>query len=295
MVAALVRLSAVVAVVALSAGCRPTSARDAVPTSPTTAVDVLATPHDRAGAAAIAEAVLSSVVLPTGARRVAAAPDAWLAHGDSGSVTITQVEERRWYEVPATAAALAESLSAHPPSRLSCPAGGLASPIPAGDGRQYRTVCLRRQEVSPWLELQAVRAGTRLAVLVDVVVVWTPAKTSDDTVPAGLASARLAFSSDVQGVPNRAVTLSGRRLAELVKAIDGETVAPPQSSADSCPPGQGEATLTVSPRVAFEVDVYGCRGVTVLVDGKAETTFGYDEEPGELVHQLLGLPPYEPP
>jgi hypothetical protein len=270
----------------------------AAPTANPAPVSVVSVLHSKAAAQAVVDALSRTVALPAGARQVSAAPSERLKQPSQESVVITRVESRRWFMVAATPAQVWASVTAHLLPALTCPPRGMGVVDTYGTTHVYALRCatpLSGRWVDNDVDVDAVTVGNLLGVLVDIQAIWVPPKTSYDVVPAGLTSARLSFTSGVEGLKNKAVSISGKGLASLRHAIDDAPVAPPQALPNSCPPGQGDATLTVSPRVAFDIDVYGCRTAIVLVDGKPETMLAYDPAPGATAHRLLGLPHYNWP
>jgi hypothetical protein len=233
------------------------------------------------------------VRLPAGVVSDTRAPSTWLVEPAERPAIITMVESKRWFTVPASISQVAASIHAHVPRALGCGPVGMGVSLRVGTTQVSAMTCsVARAPTTRQVQVSALPEGTRTDVLVDVQVVWVPPKTRFDTVPPTLTSARLTFASAVEGVKAAPLAVSGADLRRLTAALNADPVAPPESMPDSCPPGQGEATLTVSPHVAFQIDVYGCDRVTVLVDGASETMFAYDETPGALVHALLKLPHY---
>jgi hypothetical protein len=280
--------------VAALAGCAQTSSRegtavavsDSATTAPTASPD--GEVHSKADAQARADADLAAVHLPAGATARSTAPSPQLTSPPETSDVTTLLDAFRWWTVPGTVKNVASFVESHAPYGLSM--GGSSSGSDAVSAVMFRKPIDGHDNGHDEIDVSLVQTGSSVAVRVDAQVIWLTPKSLYDTIAPTDGPATLTYTGG-GGQPKRTVTLTGGQLSRLATAIDAAELLPP-GPPWSCPMDNGEhAVLTLRPGTqtrAFDIQLMGCRFITVTVDGEPGDTLTMSDGPQALVREYVG-------
>jgi hypothetical protein len=273
------RVAALSTVLALMAACRPAPlaavSTPAPASSPASSSVPAVTPtyapvldhdaiHSAADAKSVANQAMDLVAYPPGTRALTSRPAAGLAmtgplYGASSQVTLT-----RWDSMPGTAAAAEAWLVGHAAAGTGVvDHPGTEASLSWATARAFHYLPFT---LSAWLAPD----GDHVDVTLTADVIWTPAKTAVETIPATVKSAVLDYGAggDTFGTSSRR-TLTGKNLTDLRTAINA--LASDAPGTRSCPADDGEsATLTMSyggRRVVMQTLGGTCGDVWVTSDG----------------------------
>lgn len=233
-----------------------------------TATQVIAVPvdsiHSKAAAAALAEDALNLVTFPAGSTRLATRPALGTPDLNQLQSITSLVSRTRWWSVPGLVADATAYFTANPPAGLTIeePQGGPTIAWTTGAAAAFG------------LNADLVQDGDHVDVSLGSQVIWTPAKTAIETIPASVTSATLDYDGsgyNYFGLDSRRV-VTGATLAQLRAAINPNPTG--WIGGRSCPADFGDdATLTMrysGHAVVFTIATSGCEGIGVTSDGKAQ-------------------------
>jgi hypothetical protein len=260
------------------------------------------TPNQRA--VTDADAILASFAVPTGARKLSAAPtvdQGVLKSPAQAPLTPDLVDKAEWWIAPGTPPSVLAWEAKHLPHRFST-AGAATSPGPgAGTWTQIASLpgipgVLDSRE----LVVTAVQDGDKTAIRVDAQVTWQPARPASEQVPAAakVVTVSMDLGSNQAGKkPPKPVTITDQAtVRKLTALINGLAQFPPGTR--SCPAGFGDDLVLTfragpgTPALAVATaDLSGCYGVHLIIDGKSEPTLGGPgTDSGSQILSAAGLP-----
>ena len=219
--------------------------------------------HTKAAADARAQANLAAVRLPAGASPRTATPSPHLTIAPQSTDVTTMVDDATWWVVPGTVAAVTDYVRAHPPYGLQVNFTSAGSdPV---SSLSFDNGASGHDEI----DVSLAQSGAMVDVRLDAQVIWLTPKSPYDTVGADQHTARLVYTGP-DGSPHKTLTLTAAQLARLGKAINALELLPP-GPPWSCPEEFGEhavLTLTTAAHTtSFDIQLDGCRFITISVDG----------------------------
>jgi hypothetical protein len=276
-----------------STGVPLTSAKSPARPSPT--------PKQRA--VADADSILASFPVPTGARKLSAAPiveNGVLKTAPQVPATPDLADKAEWWIAPGAPQSVLAWEAKHVSHRFSTAGSGRSS----GPGfvTWYQTFALPAIPGvldSRELAITVAPDGDKTAIRVDGQVTWLPARPAGEKVPAAAKAVTISMKLGLnQGgrKPPKPVTITDRAKVSALKAlINGLPLFPPGMY--SCPADFGAGlTLTFraspgTPALAVAtVDLGGCGGVYLTVGGKSEPALaGPGTDSGPTIVKTAGL------
>ena len=288
-IAAVLMVSACGAAAATTASpsSRPTVTRSDVPVG--TSVEPDGQLHSEAAALVGAAKVAALVHLPAGARSQHTPVPAPLLHVTQALGALTGVVTQ-WWTVPGRAAAVQEYIGHHPPKGL---VGGGESSNVHGETLLEYTVPSGVKQPYTVLGVSVAQDGGHVDVRVQAFVVWTPTRTTVETIPSSVTSAVVVYQpAAVDATPGkkRTVTVTGahlRLIAHTLNKLRASSTLP-----HSCPAGPVDSvTISVSygqHRLRFAAIGGGCGiGVEVIADGTPQPALGRQDLLLAAVHKAL--------
>ena len=266
-------------------------------------------PHQRA--VADATAILASFVVPTGARKLFAAPTVEggvLETPDLLPGTPDVVDKAEWWIAPGAPQSVLAWEAGHLPHRFSTAGGGTGSG--SGPGFRFWSQSASLPDVpgvldSRELVITVVPDGDKTAIRVDAEVTWLPARPASEQVPAVAQAVTISMDLGLNAdgkEPPKPVTITDPAKVRALKAlINGLAVFPP--GPDSCPKDFGDdlvLTFRAGPRTpalaVATVDFEGCDGVDLTIDGRSQPALaGPGTDTGPQLLKVAGLPWKIPP
>jgi hypothetical protein len=267
-------------------------------------------PHQRA--VADATAILASFVVPTGARRLFAAPTlegGVLETPDLLPGTPYVVDKAGWWIAPGAPRSVLAWEARHLPHRFSTAGGGTGSG--SGPGFRFWSQSASLPDVpgvldSRELVITVVPDGDKTAIRVDAAVAWLPARPASEQVPAAAQAVTISMDLGLNAggkEPPKPVTITDPAKVRALKAlINGLAVFPPAPY--SCPADFGvDLVLTfragprTPPLAVATVDFEGCDDVDLTIDGRSQPALaGPGTDTGPQLLKVAGLrwkiPPY---
>jgi len=259
------------------------------------------TPSQRA--AADAGAILASFAVPTGARRLSAAPtveDGVLKSPAQLPGSPDLVDKAEWWIAPGAPQSVLGWEARHLPHRFSAAGTGTGS----GPGFTTWTRIASLPDIPAVLDsrelvVTAVQDGDETAIRVDAQVTWQPARPASEKIPA--AAKAVTVSLDVglnQGgkKPPKSVTITDSATVRTLTAlVNGLALFPPGSF--NCPADFGGSLVLTfragpgTPALAVATaDLSGCRGVDLTIGGKSEPALaGPGTDSGRGILRTAGL------
>lgn len=216
--------------------------------------------HSPAAARRLADAGLDLITFPVGSTRLATRPPLGTAYASEYQTVTSQVTLTRWWSVPGVVADVAAFLTA--------------------DAATGLTVTQPDATTLAWAGFPLFPVGAKLAqdgdhviVSIGAAVIWTPAKTDIETIPASVTSAQLDYQQGLNtfGHDSRHV-VTGANLARLRDAINLNV---PGDEGDRLCPADDGGNATVTMRygghtMLFTIALTGCRYIAVTSDGKQQ-------------------------
>ncbi|MDX6245446.1 MAG: hypothetical protein QOE76_3169 [Frankiales bacterium] len=272
----LLRVAVLWAVAAFVAACQAAPAATVV--TPATAANPTYAPvldhlaiHSAAQANAVAAQALDLAGYPLGSRRLTGRPVAGLPVTGMITGAYTQVTLTRWESVPGTVADAAAWLVGHA-------AAGTGVVEQPGPDASLTWATARALHVLPFgLFAWLAPDGDHVDVTLTANVIWTPAKTPVETIPATVSQAVLDYraGSNEFGTSSRR-TVAGKDLSDLRTVINALPSAVP--GVRSCPADNFEsATVTMSyggHRVVMQTLGDTCGDLWVTSDGHRQPDLG---------------------
>ncbi len=259
-------------------------------------------PHQRA--VADATAILASFAVPTGARKLSAAPSVGkgvLKAPAQTPGTPDLVDKAEWWIASGAPQGVLAWEARHLSHRFSSAGAGTSY------GRNIATTWyqvfslpgIRGVLDSRELVVLVVQDGDKTAIRVDAQVAWQPARPASEKVPAAAKAVTISIDPGLnQGgrKPQQPVTISDpAKVRALTALINGLTLFPP--GAPDCPADFGGnlvLTFRAGPRTpalaVATVDLSGCDGVDLTIGGKPQPALaGPGTDSGPQILRLAGL------
>jgi hypothetical protein len=259
-------------------------------------------PHQRA--VADATAILASFVVPTGARKLSAAPSVGKGVLKAPAQTLGTpdlVDKAEWWIASGAPQGVLAWEARHLSHRFSSAGGGTSY------GRNIATTWSQVFSLpgipgvldSRELVVLVVHDGDKTAIRVDAQVAWQPARPASEKVPAAAKAVTISIDPGLnQGgrKPQKPVTITDpAKVRALTALINGLTLFPP--GAPACPADFGGnlvLTFRAGPRTpalaVATVDLSGCDGVDLTIGGKPQPTLaGPGTDSGPQILRLAGL------
>jgi hypothetical protein len=258
--------------------------------------------HQRA--VADASAILASFAVPTGARRLSAAPSVAKGVLKAPAQTLGTpdlVDKAEWWIASGAPQGVLAWEAGQLSHRFSSAGGG------TGYGRNIATTWTQVFSLpaipgvldSRELVVLVVQDGDKTAIRVDAQVAWQPARSASEKVPAAAKAVTISIDPGLnQGgrKPQKPVTITDpAKVRALTALINGLTPFPP--GAPDCPADFGGnlvLTFRAGPRTpalaVATVDLSGCDGVDLTIGGKPQPTLaGPGTDSGPQVLRIAGL------
>ena len=254
-------------------------------------------PHQRA--VADATAILASFAVPTGARKLSAAPSVGkgvLKAPAQTPGTPDLVDKAEWWIAPGAPQSVLAWEARHLSHRFSIrgrryQAPGATSRRPGARSSRCPASPACSTRVSWWSLV--VQDGDKTAIRVDAQVAWQPARPASEKVPAAAKAVTISMDLGLnQGgrKPQKPVTITDpAKVRALTALINGLALFPP--GAPDCPADFGGnlvLTFRAGPRTpalaVATVDLSGCDGVDLTIGGKSQPALagpGTDSGPAD--------------
>jgi hypothetical protein len=243
-------------------------------TAPTTDADRLAL------ATKTAAELVGEVQLPSDARPQVTAPASGLTQPPTTTMSPNEIDSARWFTVSGTVDSVVAYAQAHPPKGLVANGSGSGS-----DGSAE--VSFEGQPTvdydGPSVDVEAIPAGSGVAVRVDAQVVWLPVRTAAEFVPSTVTGATAVRT----GATNATVQVSSTEARSLARLIDALATRAPGER--HCPSISYTTAITFEGAGPSVFTVDGCGGVTVTAAGVAQPTLADSENFGTEVDKLFGV------
>ena len=259
-------------------------------------------PHQRA--VADATAILASFAVPTGARKLSAAPSVGNGVLKAPAQTLGTpdlVDKAEWWIASGAPQGVLAWEARHLSHRFS--SGGAGT----GYGRSIATTWFQVFSLpgipgvldSRELVVLVVQDGGKTAIRVDAQVAWLPARPASEKVPAAAKAVTISADPGLnQGArkPQKPVTITDpAKVRALTALINGLALFPP--GVPDCPADFGGnlvLTFRAGPRApalaVATVDLSGCDGVDLTIGGKPQPTLaGPGTDSGPQILRLAGL------
>ena len=259
-------------------------------------------PHQRA--VADATAILASFAVPTGARKLSAAPSVGNGVLKAPAQTLGTpdlVDKAEWWIASGAPQGVLAWEARHLSHRFS--SGGAGT----GYGRSIATTWSQVFSLpgihgvldSRELVVLVVQDGDKTAIRVDAQVAWQPARPASEKVPAAAKAVTISIDPGLnQGgrKPQKPVTITDpAKVRALTALINGLALFPP--GVPDCPSDFGGnlvLTFRAGPRTlalaVATVDLSGCDGVDLTIGGKPQPTLaGPGTDSGPQILRLAGL------
>ena len=259
-------------------------------------------PHQRA--VADATAILASFAVPTGARKLSAAPSVGNGVLKAPAQTLGTpdlVDKAEWWIASGAPQGVLAWEARHLSHRFS--SGGAGT----GYGRGIATTWFQVFSLpgipgvldSRELVVLVVQDGGKTAIRVDAQVAWLPARPASEKVPAAAKAVTISADPGLnQGArkPEKPVTITDpAKVRALTALINGLTLFPP--GAPDCPADFGGnlvLTFRAGPRTpalaVATVNLSGCDGVDLTIGGKPQPPLaGPGTDSGPQILRLAGL------
>ena len=258
----------------------------------------------RQRAVADATAILASFAVPTGARKLSAAPSVGKGVLKASAQTLGTpdlVDKAEWWIAPGAPQGVLAWEARHLPRRFSSTGGGTTY------GRNIATTWSQVFSLpgihgvldSRELVVLVVQDGDKTAIRVDAQVAWQPARPATEKVPAAAKAVTISIDPGLnQGgrKPQKPVTITDpAKVRALTALINGLALFPP--GVFDCPRDFGGnlvLTFRAGPRTpalaVATVDLSGCDGVDLTIGGKPQPTLaGPGTDSGPQILRLAGL------
>lgn len=260
-------------------------------------------PHQRA--VADATAILASFAVPTGARKLSAAPSVGNGVLKAPAQTLGTpdlVDKAEWWIASGAPQGVLAWEARHLSHRFS--SGGAGT----GYGRSIATTWFQVFSLpgipgvldSRELVVLVVQDEGKTAIRVDAQVAWLPARPASEKVPAAAKAVTISVDPGLnQGgrKPQKPVTITDpAKVRALTALINGLALFPP--GAFDCPADFGGnlvLTFRAGPRTpalaVATVHFAGCDGVDLTIDGKSQPSLaGPGTDTGPQILKTAGLP-----
>jgi len=254
-------------------------------------------------AVADADAIFASFVVPTGARRLSAAPTVEkgiLETPDELPATPDVVDKAGWWIAPGAPRSVLAWEAGHLPRRFSGTGTGTGS----GPGFRVWSQSESLPDVpgvldSRELVITAVPDGDKTAIRVDAEVTWQPARPASEKVPAAAQAVTISMDLGLNAggkQPPKPVTITDpAKVRALTALINGLALFPPGTY--SCPADFGDDLVLTfraapgAPALAVAtVDFAGCDGVDLTIDGRSQPALaGPGTDTGPQFLKVAGL------
>jgi hypothetical protein len=251
-----------------------------------------------------ADAIFASFVVPTGARRLSAAPTVekgMLETPDELPETPDVVDQAGWWIAPGAPQSVLAWEARHLPRRFSASGTGTGS----GPGFRAWSQSESLPDVpgvldSRELVITAVPDGDKTAIRVEAEVTWQPARPASEKVPAAAQAVTISMDLGRNAggrQPPKPVTITDpAKVRELKALINGLALFPPGTY--SCPAGFGDDLVLAfragprAPALAVAtVDFTACDGVDLTIDGRSQPALaGPGTDTGPQFLKVAGLP-----
>jgi hypothetical protein len=242
-------------------------------------------------------------VVPTGARRLSAAPSVGkgVLKAPAQTGTPDLVDKAEWWIASGAPQGVLAWEAGHLSHRFSSTGGGTTY------GRNIATTWSQVFSLpgipgvldSRELVVLVVQDGDKTAIRVDAQVAWQPARPASEKVPAAAKAVTISIDPGLnQGgrKPQKPVTITDpAKVRALTALINGLTLFPP--GAPDCPADFGGnlvLTFRAAPRTpalaVATVDLSGCDGVDLTIGGKPQPTLaGPGTDSGPQILRIAGL------
>ena len=248
-----------------------------------------------------ANAILASFAVPTGGRRLSAAPtveDGVLKSPAETPGTPDLVDKAEWWIAPGAPQSVLAWEASHLPHRFSTAGTGTGS----GPGFTTWTQIASLPGIpgvldSRELVITAVQDGDKTAIRVDAQVTWQPARPASEKVPAAKAvtvSINLGLNQGGRKPPKPVTITDPAPVRALTALINGLALFPPGTF--NCPADFGGSLVLTfrsgpgtPPLAVATVDLSGCGGVDLTIGGKSEALAGPGTDSGPQILSAAGL------
>jgi hypothetical protein len=258
----------------------------------------------RQRAVADATAILASFVVPTGARKLSAAPTVErgvLETPDQLPETPDVVDKTDWWIAPGAPQSVLAWEVRNLPRRFSTSSGTSTG---FGPGFRVWSQTASLPDVpgvldSRELVITVVPDGDKTAIRVDAQVTWLPARPASEQVPAVARAVTISMDLGLNAggkEPPKPVTITDPAKVRALKAlINGLAVFPPGPY--SCPADFGDDLVLTfragpgtPPLAVATVDLEGCDGVDLTIDGRSQPALaGPGTDTGPQLLKAAGL------
>ena len=137
--------------------------------------------------------------------------------------------------------------------------------------------------------------GDHVVVVAHAEVVWTPARTAVETLPADVTTGTLAYTSALSSSgPQHVVhhTLTAPEVKQVAAVINAQQTQAP--GVRNCPSDDGERAALAfeygGHHVVFTFTLTGCTDIAVSADGVAQPTLAYGGALADQIRAWVGVP-----